>query len=209
MTKVLSLLITFALLLAALACNYLQPPALVPRSPAGTRTPASGPTPTADQTAEISGADLDYYDIRGGSAADLRKQMNALGPLDEGRRWDAYTGWHIHWNWPGYGTNNCDLSRATTSLEITVTLPRWANPDGADAALITKWNKYYEALARHEQAHVDTALDGYPKVLQAIQNATCATAEQAALQAVEPIHEADRAYDQETRHGATEGAVFP
>lgn len=190
-----------ALLLASLACNFLLPP------PAATPTP--GPTPTAAQSADISGADIQYYDIKGATAADLRRQMDSLGTLDDGRRWDAYTTWTIRWNWPGYGTRNCDLSRATTSLEITVTLPRWANPNGAEATLITKWNKYYQALARHEQGHVDNVTQGYPKVLQAIQSATCATAEQAALQAVEPIHAADRDYDKKTGHGATEGAVFP
>ncbi len=202
MTKVRSLLLFSALLLASLACNLLPPPA-------DTSTPTVGPTPTADQTADITGADITYYDIRGKTASDLRSQMNALGPLDGGRRWDAYTAWYIRWNWPGYGTRDCDLGRATTSLEITVTLPHWANPKGADSALITRWNKYYKALARHEQGHVDNVTKGYPKVLQAIQNATCATAEQAALQAIEPIREADRVYDEKTGHGATEGAVFP
>lgn len=202
MTRVRSLLIFFALLLASLACNFLLPPA-------DSATPTVGPTPTADQTADITGADIIYYDIYGQSADDLRGQMNALGPPDGGRRWDAYTAWYIRWNWPGYGTRDCDLGRATTSLEITVTLPRWANPKGADSALITKWNKYYETLSRHEQGHVDIVTKSYPKVLQAIQNATCQTAEQAALQAIEPIHEADQDYDTRTRHGATEGATFP
>lgn len=202
MTRDRSLLFFFTLLLASLACNFSLPLA-------APSTQNAGPTPTAAQSATITGADILYYDIYGQTAKDLRSQMNALGPLDGGRRWDAYTAWYIRWNWPGYGTRNCDLSRATTSLEITVTLPRWANPEGADAALITKWNKYYGALARHEQAHVDNALEGYPKVLQAIQNATCATAEQAALQAIEPIHAADRDYDKKTGHGAAQGAVFP
>jgi predicted secreted Zn-dependent protease len=194
------LYIIACLLLISLACSFGLSPA---------SDPANGPTPTAARTAAITGATIQYYDIRGTTAADLRDQMNTLGPIDAGRHWDAHTGWYIHWNWPGYGTNDCNLSQATTSLDITVTLPRWANPKGADTALITQWNKYYAALAHHEQTHVDNANTGLVSIKKAILAATCATAEQAAQNAIETIHETDRAYDEKTNHGAAEGARFP
>ncbi len=114
--KIRSLLIFLALLLASLACNFLLPPA-------DSATPTVGPTHTTAQAAAITSADITHYDIDGKTANDLRRQMNALGPPDGGRRWDAYARWHICWNWPGYGMRDCDLGRATTSLKITVTLP--------------------------------------------------------------------------------------
>ncbi len=166
------------------------------------------PRGAAEGDPGIRGAAVAYYDIVGSTASELRRQMDLLGPSDAGLRVDAYTAWYIRWNWPGHGTPDGDPSRATTSIQITVTLPRWANPAGADPALLKRWDEYRQALARHEQGHVEIVTRGYSEVLRAIRDANGATAEQAAQQALARIREAERVYDEETRHGATQGATF-
>ena len=63
--------------------------------------------------------------------------------------------------------------------------------------------------ARHEQGHVDYAVNHRLAVLRAIRNATCSTANAAALRQLDLIRKHDVAYDKTTNHGATQGARFP
>jgi predicted secreted Zn-dependent protease len=64
----------------------------------------------------IEHAQVIYYDITGSTESELRKSMDQLrpkDPYDNNRPVDAYTDWYISWNWPGYGTDNCDLTAAS------------------------------------------------------------------------------------------------
>jgi predicted secreted Zn-dependent protease len=161
-------------------------------------------------TLSFTEAEIIYYNIYGSTAAELREQMNLLGPVDDtGYRGDAMARWYIEWRWPGYGTSDCDLSAATTSYTLTVEMPYWEPPADTDPALIKKWSEYMVILAGHEQGHIDNFFKYYPQALPAIQNATCDTAEQAVQAVLQQIRDADIAYDDETGHGATQGAVFP
>src|SRR5512134_1056049 len=86
--------------------------------------------PPVDRTL-MEHAQITYYDITGATADELRHSLNQLRPNDpyDGHKpVDSYTGWHISWNWPGYGTENCDLSAATVTYTINVIMPRWKAP---------------------------------------------------------------------------------
>lgn len=152
----------------------------------------------------IDNAQVVFYDITGSTEYELRKAMDQFD-----RRGDAYTAWHISWTWKGYGEANCDLSSATVSYDIKVTMPRWIATENAPPELIVKWERYIENLLLHEKGHVDNIVQNYHKVTTAIQKATCATAEFAAQGVLEQFRNFDINYDRETQHGATQGAVFP
>ena len=64
-------------------------------------------------------------------------------------------------------------------------------------------------LALHEQGHVDSIARNYLRVKEAIRKATCSTAEQAAQDMLDIFRQANAEYDQQTNHGATQGAIFP
>jgi len=217
--------LSLALLLLA-ACN-LQSPAQLTQTPA-TATPlptntflsplrktmtaiANTSTPSADaELDDIPNTSIIYYDIVGSSESQLRAQLDALGPVDDsGYQGDALTNWFIYWNWPGYGSSSCNLSQATVRYEIEIIFPRWTPPGTASSALVTKWTEYTRALAEHEKGHIDIVVANYQTVLEAIQNATCDTADEAATQAIEPIRQLHRGYDSTTGHGEMQGAVFP
>ncbi len=196
----------------SLACRLFSGPVIQAQDePAPTENPPLAATPEkVIQNVNITNAAIHYYEINGNTEQDLRQQMNEFGPLDDNyQRFDAVTNWYISWNWPGYGTENCDLSTAETGLTIDLTLPRWNAPNNPDPNLVQKWNLYISNLAFHEQGHVDNILSYYPQVLTAIQNATCLTADQSAQNILEQIRQADRLYDETTSHGATQGALFP
>ena len=81
---------------------------------------------------------------------------------------DAFTRWNFRWSWPGYGSSTCDLARATVTLSIVVSFPRWTHPVGASPGVVADWGRYTRALALHEQGHVDYARARDPFVLRAI-----------------------------------------
>jgi len=201
MRKFLSVLM--ALGLFSLACRLSLP----------TRADPSVPTqvPVDAISIQIPNATMVYYEIGGSTANELRAQMNQQGPLDplESARYDARTDWYISWTWPGYGSSDCDLSKTTVSYDIKVTVPHWKPASNVDPKLIEQWNRYLNNLSTHEQGHVDSIVKNYPRVKDAIQRSTCLTAEQAAQDMLNTFQQANTAYDVQTKHGETQGAIFP
>lgn len=200
----------------SLACNALLPPfaTVVPvptivnshEIPNATPIPAS----TIVKSLEIPNARIEYYDVSGSTEREIRDQLNTLSPVDEnGYRGDALTRWEIRWNWDGYGTETCDLSSVTARYMNTVLLPRWTAPENAHPELILKWNAYMLALVEHEKGHVDMVVAYLPEIIQAIQAATCDTAESRAQEIISQLRLDHLNYDQETNHGGSQGAIFP
>ena len=159
---------------------------------------------------DIPNATVNYYDISGATADEMRAQLNALRPTAyDGSKGDAVTTWYIQWNWPGYGTSSCDLAAATVSYDIKIEFPHWVEPASPDRALVARWTSYTHNLATHEEGHVDFVVDNYQSVTAAIKGATCATADAAARAALDQLRQHDLDYDDDTDHGATQGATFP
>jgi predicted secreted Zn-dependent protease len=152
-----------------------------------------------------------YYEIAGSTEAELREQMDLLRPKNEKdtAQYDAQTGWTFQWSWPGKGTTECDVSKASVSFHITVTLPHWTPPENAPEPLLEKWEKYMHALVAHEKGHVDNVVASYAAVLSAIKNADCYTANESAKAAVDRIRKQEEFYDAVTNHGIKRGAIFP
>lgn len=137
-----------------------------------------------------------WYDIEGDTEAELRTQLDAKGP--EGH--DAYTTWHV-----------------TTDVHINVTLPRWRGPVDENDALLRRWRRYLDALKEHESGHRETGFRAATDITQTLPTLpplpTCEGADEAANGAARAARERyrplDTDYDGLTRHGATQGAVFP
>lgn len=163
--------------------------------------------------------DTHYYDIRGASAAELRQQMSRLGPPDrDGRRYDAYTKWYVAWRFTYHEDGkSCRIERVTTSADVTYTLPRWKVPRAAAPELTAHWDRYLAALQTHEDGHRDFGVRGAHEVEQQIRalpaHGSCRELEAAANAAghrvLDKYRAQELAYDRDTRHGATQGAVFP
>jgi predicted secreted Zn-dependent protease len=192
----------------------LQPsiPSPVPASPFPPEPIVVATATSFTSQVSIEYAQIIYYDATGSTADEIRASMNELrpkDPYDNNKPVDAYTDWYISWNWPGYGTDNCDLSAADVTYSIKVTVPRWSAPADASPELIAKWENYIQRLTLHEKGHVDHIVNNYLSVKTAIQRATCSTAETEAQKALVPLREFDASYDSETKHGESQGAVFP
>jgi predicted secreted Zn-dependent protease len=171
---------------------------------------AAPAAPAATPSPRVAHATMHYYAVGGVTEAQIRARLNANVPASpDGFEGDAYTSWHYRWQWPGYGSSTCDLSRAVVTLTVDVYFPRWTHPRAASAAVAAAWNRYARALAVHESGHAGYARARYPFVLRAIKRATCRRADAAAQAQLTLIRKHDLAYDASTNHGETQGARFP
>ena len=162
-----------------------------------------------------------YYDINGNTPTELAAQMERLGPTDgtlNGRRYNAWTGWYVKWSYAYNGvTNGCQIGTVKVELSVNYTWPRWNRPGNVSAELGTKWDKFLVALHTHESGHRENGIRAAQEVyrgLSAMPPApNCDFLQQAATNIgnhlLDGYRQQDVQYDQTTRHGATQGVVFP
>ncbi len=161
-----------------------------------------------------------YYDIRGDKADELRKQLDALGPYSdkEGKNFDGLTQWQVAWKSRyRFQGEECLEFKIFTEAKITYTMPKWVNYSKGPVSLRQRWDKYYNALDLHEQGHGKhgvMALKEIEQSLPKIQNGkSCQQLEKTFKEKVDQVidkyNRIDVEYDKETRHGYTQGAVFP
>jgi len=155
---------------------------------------------------------IKYYDIEGSTPEELRRSLDAQGPLDrKGIRRYAYTRWRIWWNWPRRGTGP-DFSRCKADYQAEVFLPRWKRAKRAEPKLQASWNEFLNAMVHHEMEHVDSARLNYQSVAKRVQDAFAvhpdlseAEAEAIAQEELTRIRLIDWTLDRRTKHGKTEG----
>lgn len=173
----------------------------------------------ADAAPELSETTI-YYDVRGVTATDLRREINASRPADkDGWRFDAITNWKVSWRFRYNKTNlGCAIKGAVeTAATVRYNLPNWVDANSAPADLRNRWQRYHAALVVHEHGHGAIAASAADDVLRAIDAlgafATCAALEQAAhrtgREIIERYARFDDDYDRRTDHGRTQGARFP
>lgn len=214
------------LLLAALlslACRLLVPAGetLLPTPAPETRSVVSptAPLPTESLPVTVQ-RQTTTYAISGQSAETLRQQMNLLGPVNsqDGKIYDARTNWQIGWRFSYQTTpQGCALQSAQVQVDLTFIFPAWQDAASAPPDLQQKWQTYFQALTTHEEHHAELAAQSGAEIYRALLSvapaADCPTLEETANAAAHQAFEAGESlqaqYDQETGHGATQGAVFP
>ena len=103
----------------------------------------------------------------------------------------------------------CDASLARMTFQATVLLPRRVDERALDPALAASWDRLISALRVHEAGHLRHALEHRQDILIALRGSTCAMANSAGEAVVDSLRAWDKDYDASTRHGQTQGAVFP
>jgi predicted secreted Zn-dependent protease len=159
--------------------------------------------------AAIHDAVVRRYPVTGPTAADLRRQLDATGPVDDrGVRRDGLTHWELRWE-PPAGPGSCVPAAVRVEAEVIVTLPEWQAAEGADADLRRRWEWFLYALASHEQGHVDVVRKAMPDVRRALVAAACTDLDGAGRRQVERLRALQDAYDERTAHGRNDGVAFP
>jgi predicted secreted Zn-dependent protease len=213
------LALTMALLLGA-----APPPQRAPSPPPATTLPqpaASSPSlaiAALAATSPIIRVSEEFYDIRGSTAQALSLEMRRLGPSSEaGQRHSAYTAWNINWRFhPESRGPACMASWVEVKAEIVITLPRWDPPPEASRELRWQWDTYLAALRAHEEGHRDLAVAAGQQVhirISGFLTASCQDfgrlVRREAHRILDQLRADDRRYDEETRSGARQGAVWP
>ena len=148
------------------------------------------------------------------SAADVRFEYYDVGtPGGHMGRTD----WRLSYKYTRRATpgGGCQVGSLETVLDLKIRMPRWTPPAGAAPDQVSRWQRYSGALLGHEYGHVQNARNtetGFKRAALAAMAADCGSLD-ASLRslfdnAIQQGNAADRAYDDQTRHGATQGAVF-
>lgn len=158
------------------------------------------------------------YAITGRSAAELRRQMDRLGPRSEdGKIYDANTRSELSWRYTFQTSlDGCRISTTDIRLSVVYVMPRWADYDGGPRDVRDSWDRYYGRLTVHEQGHRDVGMQvaaDLERELLDMRRRYCdelgKDAEGMARGSLKTLKDRNREFDDRTRHGADEGAVFP
>jgi predicted secreted Zn-dependent protease len=171
------------------------------------------------QMAHADDAEIVYYDVVGNSAAELRDQMNSKGPIGEGgKRHDGHTDWKVTWSYRyAPAVDGCRFTEFETTVSAIMTLPRWAAGDNASTALLKKWQSYIASLRVHEDGHYSHGVEAADEIkslgLSFNPPDGCSIFAKAfndkAAAIIDKYKAADAAYDADTKHGRTQGVIFP
>ncbi len=159
-----------------------------------------------------------YYYIGGTSATVLAAQLDQTGPADtDGKRYAGKTRWDVQWQFNHHQEGEtCGLKDIAIAVGVAQTMPKWRGEDKGGAALKARWQKFLEALKRHEDGHKENGMKAgaeIEKALLAIRPASnCEDLDKAANaageQVVEKYRKLDAEYDRSTDHGRKQGATL-
>ena len=162
---------------------------------------------------------MEHYTIAGSDPKDLREQMDRLGTRGvDGKTFDANTSSRIRWDFTYHtSSDDCRIGSVLVLLEIRYLLPKWEGHASAPRTSQEAWDSYIEKLAAHERTHGDLARRAAADLEVALQNLPgkryCEevgkAANDLASNAVKDLQRQDAEYDERTKHGYTEGAIFP
>lgn len=160
---------------------------------------------------------VEYYEVRGRTAAELAADLRRLGPRDEvGRARAGVASSPLQWSYAKIARGlGCVAADVVVTLHTRIVLPRWVPPVDSEPGLLAKWNLSMAALAVHEEGHKEVSVRYAKRIRDGIADlrAPCRTftamADSASRRQIDAMREAQAAYDAETKHGLTQGTGFP
>jgi predicted secreted Zn-dependent protease len=159
------------------------------------------------------------YTVTGRTASEVRSQMDRLGPLSEnGKIYDANTRSDLRWIYSNFQTttDGCQVSSVDIRLAVVYVMPKWADYDSAPREVRDSWDRFMERLTVHERGHRDISMQvatDFERDIMSMRKRYCneveKAAEERAREAQQALKDRNREFDERTRHGADQGAVFP
>lgn len=159
-----------------------------------------------------------FYTVKGMTIPELRQSIRENRPWKQRLDHDAMTDWRVDWRFTVTPTPaGCRVSTFGTQTTIVITMPRWMAPTSAPETTRQIWQRYIEALGQHEAGHGAMALAAAAELNKRAQTigkgADCeslkARTEALGRQVIEEFRAKDKVYDENTRHGATQGVALP
>jgi predicted secreted Zn-dependent protease len=164
----------------------------------------------APDLAAVPGLLLVGYEVRGRSPMAIRESLNEGRPADNGQRFDGRTTFEYQTSWERDSNGRCDPAAVQVTATFVVTLPELKSRGVLDRDQRLAWDRYFSALIAHEHNHVRIAQGGLEQLRTYLRSAPSCEAMEAARQQIQTaMTEAQRAYDERTGHGRSEGARYP
>jgi len=161
----------------------------------------------------------EYYEVCGCDEEELHCDLKQkCVRWSDGHKYDSLTSWDVKWDHRyDQASERCAINSFKPIVEITFRYPRWKRTDDAPRPLVEKWDRYLENLIIHENGHRDRVVDAAADLSRAVAQLppapTCADLDRnvRALfrMRMAKMNKDQREYDETTKHGATQGAVFP
>ena len=159
---------------------------------------------------------IEYFDLRGSTARELRADLSRVGPVGEtGVRGDGYTQYDIAWRFSmELKDGACSAQDVEVDLAVTMRLPRWSPPAGVPSELRQTWERFSGDLRKHEDGHHKIARSAARavkrKLKRRIEAASCealkAKMNTAATDVLREYRAKQHEYDLETDYGRARGS---
>lgn len=162
-----------------------------------------------DPFSGIPNVSFAFYEVGGRDEDAIRASLNAHRPVDpnDGAAVDGRTRWQVSWKLRS-DSEGCRAVEPPT-FSATVTLPKLADESTVPSAVRAHWERYLASLRTHEAGHARYVYEHLGAVQSALLAKTCGEANAAGQAALKVVSAHDATYDRETKHGLTQGAVFP
>ena len=161
----------------------------------------------------------EYYEICGCSETELHCNLKQdCIKWKDGHKYDSLTSWDVRWDHDyDRDSETCTINSFRPIVEITFRYPKWKRADDAPRPLIEKWDRYLKNLIIHESGHRDMVVDAVNDLSHAVAQLTparsCTDLDRNVRtlfrMRLEKMNKDQREYDETTKHGFTQGAVFP
>jgi predicted secreted Zn-dependent protease len=159
-----------------------------------------------------------YYDVDGARVCDLEKQINKNGTKwDDGRTYAAVTSWDVNYSYDvAEGSDGTySVKSVKTKVDIVYHLPRRNCPTSSPQMTLL-WDNYLVNLKHHEYGHKDLTVKIAGELNEALASLQGFSsheeldreAKRRTDQKLHELKEVQVAYDKDTKHGETQGAIL-
>ncbi len=180
---------------------------------------ATGPRKKTGTRPPVIAERYEYYEICGGCEQDLKSDLKKKCiQWNDGKKYDSMTNWKLKWDYGhNEGSGTCAVDSFTVTVDITFHVPKWSRTDNAPHPLVAKWDNYLKNLMTHERGHRDRTVEAANDLTRAVAAlppaGTCDELDREiqtlGLAQKNKLLQDQKDYDNETNHGAAQGAVFP
>jgi predicted secreted Zn-dependent protease len=161
----------------------------------------------------------EYYEVSGKNEPELQCDMNnnSCNWVD-GKKYDSVTTWRVRWNYDyDRAPQSCTAVSFKASVEVVFRYPKWVHAGGVPQQLVAKWDRYMKNLTVHENGHRDIAVEAANELSQSMAKLpsapSCADLDREVQVLcrlrMKKLNDDEQAYDVNTKHGYTQGAIFP
>lgn len=158
-----------------------------------------------------------YYPVTGHDLPTIYHSLENSGLSSEGLgTYHAHTQWNIQWGYRWIeSAQRCSLTQVNVDIKITYLLPQLQTYDSVDESVRKSWDRFYQALLRHEEHHKEYGIRAareLESVLLGARPDSCLglknKLDAMAREVIDKYDRLEKDYDIRTNHGVNEGVVL-